>query len=116
VFVDDRVLLRGDAQGGVLVRDAAQHRVGPLVRPLDEMRGEGGDGARQGLALGAGGLVAAVEEVAQQLRVGREQPFVEAVADLPQGPADGGKGGADGGGGLLGQHRGSSDSTAPYGS
>ncbi|MDQ0777710.1 hypothetical protein QF026_006176 [Streptomyces aurantiacus] len=108
VLVDDRVLLRGDAQGGVLVGDAVQHRVGPLVRPLDQLCGEGGEGARQSLALGAGGLVAPVEEIAQQLRVGREEPGVETVADLSQGPADGGKGGADGGGGLLGQHRGSS--------
>ncbi|GAA3495842.1 hypothetical protein GCM10019016_029430 [Streptomyces prasinosporus] len=105
VLVDDRVLVRGDAEGGVLVGDAPQHRVGPLVRVVQQVRGEGRDGPREGLALGAGGLVAAVEQVAQQFGAGGEHPGVEAFGDLAEGRADGGKGGADGGGGLLGKHR-----------
>ncbi len=104
----ERVLLGRDAERGVLVGDAAEHGVGPLVGVVQEVRRERGDRAREGLPLGAGRLVAPVEEVAQQLGAGREQPGVEALGDLGEGRSDGGEGGADDGDGLLGQHRGSS--------
>ncbi len=90
------------------MRDPAEHRVGPPVRVLQQLGGEGGDGTGEGLLLGAGGLVAAVEEVAQQFGVGGEEAGVEALGDPADRGADGGKRGADGDCGLLGQHRGSS--------
>jgi hypothetical protein len=89
------------------VGDAPEHRVGSLVRVVQQVCGERGDGAGEGLPLGAGGLVAAVEEVPQQLGVGGEETGVETLGDLAERRADGGQGGADGGGGRLGQHRGS---------
>ncbi len=90
------------------MRDAGEHRVRPVVGVVQQVRGEGGDRAGEGLALGAGGLVAAVEEVPQQVGVGVEEARVEALGDIADGRSDGGQGGADGGCGLLGQHRDSS--------
>ena len=98
MLVDDRVLIRCHTEGRALVGDAAQHHVGPLVRVLHQVGGEGGDRGGQCLALGAGRLIATVEEVAQQFRMGGDQPVVEALGDLPEGGADGGEGGAHGGG------------------
>ncbi len=104
VLVDDRVLLAGDAEAGVLVGDAAEHHVGPGVRVGEEVGGEGGDGARQGLLLEAGLLVAPVEEVADQGRVGREELGVEELGYVADGRPDGGQGGSYGRARLLGQH------------
>ncbi len=104
--MDDRVLLAGDAEAGVLVGDAAQHHVGAGVRVLDEVGREGGDGAGEGLLLEAGVLVAPVEQVAEQLRVGREELGVEELGDVADCSADGGQGGSYGRGRLLGQHAG----------
>lgn len=103
------VLLRGHPERGVLVGDPLQHHVGPGAGPLDQLGREGGDGARERPPLVAGGLVAPVEQVPQQLGVGGEELLVEEVGDVPDGRADGGKGGADSGGGPVGEHDG-----APY--
>lgn len=103
--MDDRVLVGADAERRVLVRDTTQHHVGPVVRVVDQIRGEGRDGSRERLALRAGGLVGAVEQVAEQVRVGREQLPVEALGDVLDGGADGGERGADDGGRRLGEHR-----------
>ncbi|GAA3305731.1 hypothetical protein GCM10020295_60230 [Streptomyces cinereospinus] len=86
------------------MRDAAEQGVGPLVRVVQQVRGEGGDGAGQGLLLGAGCLVAAVEQVAEQFRTVGEEAGVEALGDLADGGADDGEGGADGGCGRGGEH------------
>jgi hypothetical protein len=86
--------------GAGLVADSL---TGAGVRVLDEVRGEGGDRTGQGLPLGAGGLVAPVEEIAQQVGVGGEQARVEAFGDLADGRAGDGERGADGGCGLFGQ-------------
>ncbi|GAA3236714.1 hypothetical protein GCM10020256_55580 [Streptomyces thermocoprophilus] len=109
VLVDDGVLLGRDTEGGVLVRYALEHRVGPPVGVVQQMAGEGSDGAGEGPALGAGCLVAAVEQVAQQLGVGGEHAGVEALGDLVEVGADGGQGRADDGGGRGGQHQTSLD-------
>lgn len=52
------------------MRDAAEHDVGSGAGVLDQLRREGGCGTGERLALGAGGLVAPVEEIAQQLGAG----------------------------------------------
>jgi hypothetical protein len=109
VLVHDLVLLGGDAQGRVLVRDPRQHGVRPGVRVLHQVCGEPGYGAGERLPLRAGGLVAPVEQVAQQLGVGGEHPGVEPLGDVPDGRADDRQGGLDGGGGLLGEQRDSCD-------
>jgi hypothetical protein len=54
VLVDDAVLLRRDTERGVLVGDALQHRVRPLLRTLQQVRRERRDGSGQRLPLGAG--------------------------------------------------------------
>ncbi|GGP38505.1 hypothetical protein GCM10010214_09620 [Streptomyces abikoensis] len=90
----------------MLVGDAGEHRVGAGVRALDQGRGEGGDGAREGLLLAALGLVAAVEQVAQEGRVGGEELVVEERGDVTDRAADGGQGGTDDLGRLRGQHLG----------
>ncbi|CAM5316172.1 hypothetical protein SROCM77S_01156 [Streptomyces rochei] len=93
--VDDLVLVRGDAEGGVLVRDAGQQRVRTGVGALQQHAGEGGDGAGQRPLLLPVGLVAAVEQVAQQLGVGVEQLPVEQRGDVPDGRSHRREGGTD---------------------
>lgn len=105
VLVDDLVLGAGDAERGVLVGDAVQHHVRAGVRVLDEMGREGRDGPGEGLLLEARVLVAAVEEVADQLRVGREELGVEELRDVADGGSDGGQGGSYGRRRRLGKHR-----------
>ncbi len=70
----DRVaqhLRDGGEELGVLVGDAGEHHVGAGARVLDRLGREGGDGPGEGLTLGAGRLIAAVEEIAQQLGADR---------------------------------------------
>ncbi len=88
------------------MRDPRQHRVRTPVRVLQEGRGEGGCGARERLPLLTVGLVAPVEQVAQEFEVGGEETPIETLRDPVQGTADGGQGGADDRDGLLGQHGG----------
>ncbi len=99
VGVDHRVLVLGDAERDVLVGDARQHGVGALVGVGQQRAGEGRDRTRESLLLAAVGLVAAVEQVVEQLRVGLEQTPVEHLADLADGRAHDGQGGFDGAGG-----------------
>ena len=82
VLVDDPVLVLGDAEGDVLVPDPGQQRGG--ARPVrgDQQGRIGRDGGGERLLLGALGLVAAVEGVAQQLGVRGEHPPVEHRGDL----------------------------------
>ena len=77
VLVDDRVLVLGDAQRGVLVGDAGQHleRVAPVLG--DQQGGVRRDRAGERALLVALGLVAPVEQVAFELGMGGEHALVE---------------------------------------
>lgn len=99
VLVDDRVLVLGDAESGVLVGDAGEKGVRSGVGVVQQCRGEAGDGPGQRPALFAACLAAALEQPVQQFGLLGEHGSVEAGRDLVQRPADGGQGGADDGGG-----------------
>lgn len=88
----------------MFVRDPREHRVGAGVRLLQQQARERGDGAGECLLLIPAGLVAAVEQVPQQLGLGLEQLAVEQVGDVPDGGSDGRKGGPDDGDRLFGEH------------
>ncbi len=105
VLVDDPVLVVADADRDVLVRDAGEQRVRTGVRGGDQGGREGGYRARERLPLAAVGLVAPVEQVAQQLRVGGEHPVVEQRRDVADRATHDGQGGFDDLGGLGGKHR-----------
>ena len=101
--MDHLVLVLGDAQADVLVADPAEQLVGAGPVGVDQQGGEGGHGGRQRLLLGALGLVAAVEGVAQQVRVGAEHALVEVGRDLGDLRTDQRQGGAHGLGVLVGE-------------
>jgi hypothetical protein len=96
VLVHDRVLSCRDAKRRVLMGDAREHRVrvGPVL--VDEQRGIGRDGGRQGALLVALRLVAPVEQVPLQFGVRCEHPPVEDARDVAKCGADRGQGGTDG--------------------
>lgn len=104
VLVHRLVLLGGDAERRVLVRDAGEHEIRAAARVVEQGDREGGYGSRQRLPLIAVGLVPAVEQIAEQLGMGGEEPRVEALGDLVERAADGGQSGTDDRGGLRGQH------------
>ena len=104
VLVHDHVLVLGDSEGDVLVRDAREQGVGALVRVVEETGGEGGHGTGQGPALLAAGLVAAVEQAVEEFGTLAQHGLVEPGGDGVQCSRDGGDGGADGGRGLGGEH------------
>ena len=83
VLRDDVVLTRLHTERGVLVRDPRQQVIGQVRRVRHEVAREGGDRPGQGLLLPAVGLVAAVEDPVEQLRMLLEQVLVEASSDLP---------------------------------
>jgi hypothetical protein len=66
----------------VLVRDPVQQLLGQLPRGLDQRAGEGGHRPGERHLLGAGGLVAPVEQPVQQVRAGLEHVPVEPARDL----------------------------------
>ena len=104
VLVDDRVLVLGDAERGVLVRDAGQHveRVAAVLG--HQQGGVRRDRAGEGGLLVALRLVAAVEEVPLELGVGGEHAPVEDRGDVTDSGADDGQRGLDDVGGPGGQH------------
>lgn len=102
--MDDRVLVLGDTERGVLVGDPGQQRVGTGVGTGQQRLGEGRDRSRQGLALLAAGLVAAVEQPVQQLGLLGEHGAVETRRDLVQCLADNGQGGANDSGRFKRKH------------
>ncbi|GAA1214606.1 hypothetical protein GCM10009608_59330 [Pseudonocardia alaniniphila] len=93
VVADDGVLLRPDAQRGVTLGDAFDHDVDREACPGSDLGGgECGDGAGEGLALGAGGLGAAGEHI-EQFGVFGEHGVVEDTGDGLQVLAHDGQGG-----------------------
>ena len=104
VLVDDRVLVLGDPERRVLVGDATQHLLGVRAALGDEEGRVRRDGPGERALLVALRLVAAVEQVALELRVGREHASVEDGRDVVDGRADDGQGGPDHRGGGGGQH------------
>ena len=80
--MDDGVLIFHDPQGYVLVTDAGEHlhRVRGVV--IHEHCGEGRDGGSQRLLLLPGLLVATIEGIGDQLRVGGEHLLIEDGGDL----------------------------------
>lgn len=83
------------------MRDAGQHEIRAAARVVEQGDREGGYGTRQRLPLLAVGLVPPVEQIAEQLGMGGEEPRVEALGDLVERAADGGQSGTDDRGGLL---------------
>ena len=71
----DDVLVVGDRDGGVLVRDAGEQRVGAFVGVGEECASESGDGSGEGPALFPVGLVSPVEQAVEEF--GRSENIVE---------------------------------------
>ena len=104
VVVDDVVLLRRDAERGVLVGDAREQLLGQLLRHLHQRAGEDRHGAGEGHLLRSLGLVAAVEDAVEQLRVLAEEMRVEATRDLCDVVGHHRERGLDDGSGSVGKH------------
>ena len=110
VLVDDRVLVLGDAERGVLVCDAGQHLERVVSVLGHQQRGVRGYRSRESALLVTLGLVASVEQITFELGVRREHPLVEDRSDVADGGTDDGQRGLDDLGGLGGKHG------APWGS
>ncbi len=93
--MDDRVLVLGDAERGVLVCDAGQHleRVATVFGHQES--GVGSYRTREGALLVTLGLVASIEQVAFELGVRSEHPLVEDRGDVADGGTDDGQRGLD---------------------
>ena len=88
VLVDDRILVGRHAQRGVLVPDTRQQFCRMRQIRVDEMRCEGRDRRGEGALLRSLRLIAAVEQIADQLRVVGEHSPVELGRDLVDPRAD----------------------------
>jgi hypothetical protein len=101
--MDDLVLVRPDAQRGVLVRDPGQQILGQVTGRVDQGAGVRGHRSGQRLLLGALRLVAAVEGAVQELRMAGEHVPVEVLGDLVDVLADDRKRRFDERSGAVGQ-------------
>ena len=88
VFVHDSVLIDGDAERGVLVGDPRDEDARPVGVGVELQRCECRDRAGQRLLLLALPLVTPVEQVAFELRMGREHVAVEQHGDVADGGAN----------------------------